>query len=153
LRQWLASFASIIARSTNIVTPVKWLWPALFLLIPVLCSITYEHPNRHPELTGKYRVENLKIDGISYQAKTSTDSVLTNLYFDLDDEVVFNWNDYRRIRIGHYKLVGLENISMKWRYPKTGVRGFNGQLKRKGTRLDLTGEMEGKRYEMMLIKE
>nr|WP_294791614.1 hypothetical protein [uncultured Mucilaginibacter sp.] len=138
---------------TNNNTPVKWLWLTLFVLVPVLGTITYEHPNKHPDLTGKYHVENLKIDGISYQAKTSTDSILTHVYLDLDDDVVFRWNDHRRIRIGHYKLDDHGKIDMKWRYPNTGPGQFNGKLNRKGPRLDLNGEMEGKQYQMILIKE
>ncbi len=140
-------------NNNNNNTPVKWLWPTLFVLVPVLGTITYEHPNKHPDLTGKYRVEDLKIDGISYQAKTSTDSILTHVYLDLDDDVVFRWNDHRRIRIGRYKLDDYGKIGMKWRYPTTGPGQFNGKLNRKGPRLDLNGEMEGKRYEMILIKE
>jgi len=143
----------LIIRTSNNDTPVKWLWPTLFVLIPILSTITYQHPNRHPELTGKYRVENLKINGISYQAKTSTDSILTNVYLDLDDVVGFKWNDHRRVRIGNYKLDDQGNIDMKWRYPNTGPGQFNGKLRREGMRLDLNGEMEGKRYQMVLIKE
>lgn len=143
----------LITRTNNSYTPVKWLWPTLLVLIPILGTITYEHPDKHPHLTGKYRVENLKIDGVSYQAKTSTDSILTHVYLDLDDDVVFRWNDHRRIRIGRYKLDDHGKIGMKWRYPNTGPGQFNGTLKREGTRLDLNGEMDGKKYQMILTKE
>lgn len=143
----------LFIRTTKSDIPLKWLWPTLFVLVPVLSAITYQHPNRHPELTGKYRVENLKINGISYKAKTSTDSVLTHVYLDLDDVVGFSWNDHRRVRIGVYKLGDKGKIDMKWRHPNTGVGPFNGKLKREGMDLSLNGEMEGKRYEMMLTKE
>lgn len=134
-------------------TPVKWLWPILFVLVPILGIITYKHPNKHPDLTAKYDVENLKIDDVSYQAKTSTDSILTHVYLDLDDDVVFRWNDHRRIRIGRYKLDNNGNIDMKWRYPNTGLGHFRGELRQKGVRLYLDGEMEGKRYQMILTKK
>lgn len=143
----------LISRSDNSATPAKWLWPALFVLIPILCTIHLQHPNRHPALTGKYRVENLKIDGIAYKAKNSTDSILTNVYLDLDDGIVFNWNDYRRIRIGHYVLNNTSQINLKWRYPRQGVGPFSGKLTSNGRQLSLNGVMEGKHYQMILVKE
>jgi hypothetical protein len=142
----------LITHANNSDTPVKWLWPTLFVLVPILGTITYEHPNKHPDLTAKYRVENLKIDGVIYQAKSSTDSILTHVYLDLDDDVVFHWNDHRRIRIGRYKLDKNGNIDMKWRYPNTGLGHFKGKLIHKGTRLYLNGEMEEKHYQMILTK-
>jgi hypothetical protein len=143
----------LISRLNNSDTPVKWLWPALLVLIPILCVITYPLPDRHSYLTGKYRVENLKINGISYQAKTSTDSILTHLYFDLEDEIALRWNDHRRIRIGYYKLDDQNHIEMKWRYPNKDLGHFTGMLRRNGTQLNLNGEMEGQRYQMILTKE
>ena len=139
--------------SNNSAMPVKWLWPTLLVLISVLCTTTYQHPNKHPDLTGKYRVENLKIDNIAYRAKTSTDSILTNVYLDLDDGVVFNWNDYRRIRIGSYILGSEGHIDMQWRYPKTAAGAFHGRLEPRDGRLNLNGYMDGKQYKMVLIKE
>jgi hypothetical protein len=143
----------LITRTNNSDTPVKWVWPALFVLIPILCTMTYEYPDKHPYLTGKYRVENLKIDGISCKARNSTDSILTHIYFDLDDEVGLKWNDHRRVRIGHYNLRHHGKIDMKWRYPNTGLGHFNGELTHDGMRIDLSGIMEGKRYQMLLTKE
>lgn len=143
----------LIIKLDNNDTPVKWVWPALFVIIPILSTITYEYPDKHPYLTGKYRVENLKINGISDKAKTSTDSILTHVYFDLDDEVGLKWNDYRRVRIGHYNLDDHGKIDMKWRYPNASVGDFYGLLKHKGMQLYLNGMMEGKRYQMILTKE
>jgi len=143
----------VISRTNISDTPLKWLWPTLFVLVPILCIITYEYPDKHPSLTGKYRVENLKINNISYQAKNSTDSVLTHVYLDLDDVVGLSWNDHRRVRIGSYKLDDQGKIDMKWRYPDTALGHFTGELKREGKRLGLNGEMGGKRYQMILKKE
>lgn len=142
----------LLTRSHRSVTPVKWLWPFLILMIPVFCTIRLHHPDRHPEFTGKYRVENLKIDGIAYQAKNSADSVLTHVYLDLDDEVVFKWNDYRRQRIGHYELDG-DRIRMHWRYPVQGTGGFNGHIRRRGNRFTLDGIMDGRQFTMFLVPE
>ncbi|MFD0750715.1 hypothetical protein ACFQZS_11210 [Mucilaginibacter calamicampi] len=143
----------LFIRKNNSDTPIKWLWPTLFALVTILCTITYENPDKHPFLSGKYRVENLKINGISYQAKTSTDSVLSHVYLDLDDVVGFRWNDHRRVRIGNYKLDSRGKVHMQWRYPKTATEHFKGTLRQQGTELHLNGEMEGKRYQMILIKE
>lgn len=142
----------LLTRSNRSVTPLMWLWPFLFLLIPLFCTIRLHHPNRHPELTGKYRVENLKIDGIAYQAKSSTDSVLTHVYLDLDDEVVFKWNDYRRQRVGHYEL-DRNRIKMQWRYPIGGMGEFSGHIRRQGNRFILDGIMDGQRFTMFLIRD
>jgi len=147
-------FPLLFKCSDNSSTPVKWLWPALFVLIPVLCAFHLQHPNRHPELTGKYRVENLKIDNVPYKARFSTDSILSHVYLDIADEVVFSWNDYRRIRIGQYKLGKNGDIHMQWRYPASGIGTFKGILRPNGAhQLKLAGKMDGKRYQMILMKE
>lgn len=143
----------LFVRTNNLLTPLKWFWPMLFLLIVVSASTTYKHPNRHPGLTGKYRVENLKINGIGYKANVSTDSILTHVYLDLDDVVGFKWNDYRRVRIGNYKLDRDGNINMNWHYPIKGAADFKGRLIQQGPQLHLEGRMEGKWYEMRLIKD
>ncbi|TCD01411.1 hypothetical protein [Pedobacter psychroterrae] len=145
--------SQLVIRTKHNNSPGKWLLPVLFILVPTLCIKTYEHPDKHPKLTGKYRVENLKINGIGYQAKTSTDSILTHVYFDLGDEVAFSWNDHRRIRIGYFKIDDHDKIDMKWRYPDTSAGHFKGGLKYRDTQLNLDGEMEGKRYQMILTKE
>ncbi|WP_285009649.1 hypothetical protein [Pedobacter faecalis] len=141
----------LLNRSRHSVTPLKWLWPVLFILVLLFCTIRLRHPNRHPELTGKYRVEHLTINGIAYQAKSSTDSVLTHVYLDLDNEVVFKWNDYRRQRIGHYALDG-NRITMKWQYPASATGAFKGNIRQQGERLHLDGVMDGQRFTMLLIK-
>lgn len=134
--------------------PVKlsglWSWMLALLAVPVFCMLHLRHPDRHPGLTGKYVVTGLKIDGIARQARSDTDSVLTTVYFDLDDEVVFRWNDYRRQRVGSYSLGRDGAIDMRWRYPSSGTAAFEGNLEALGDGWRLNGLMGQQHYEMRL---
>lgn len=130
-----------------------WLWPTLLFGITIFCLFNREYPDWHPELTGKYVVADLKINGLPQKASYSTDSVLTSVYFDLDNEVVWRWNDYRRQRIGSYQLNHEGQMTMKWRYPNSELPSFEGQLIKVKEGFQLKGKMDNSDYEMLLIAD
>ncbi|RDC58037.1 hypothetical protein DU508_03570 [Pedobacter chinensis] len=150
-RKRLLSICWINVSSVNF--HYTWLWILLLMGISAFCLINRRHPDLHPQLTGKYAVADLKIEGLSQKAKYSTDSVLTFVYFDLDDDVVLRWNDHRRQRIGRYRLSNQGRITMKWRYPDNKLPAFEGQLIGVKDGFQLKGRMDTSNYEMLLIRD
>jgi hypothetical protein len=131
----------------NIIRISLFLWPLLFYFI-------YNYPNKHPELTGKYQVENLKINDISFKAESPKDSVLTTIYMDLEDEIAFDFNDYRYKYIGTYFLNERnDSITIKWRYPSDKIDKFKGKLIKTNDKLILNGRMNGEKLEMQLNRK
>lgn len=129
-----------------------WLWTVPLIVVPIFCMFQLQHPDKHPEITAKYAVSDLKIDKKQVTVKSSADSVLTHIYFDLDDDVVFRWNDYRRQRIGRYKLGNEGKISIAWRYPNSKSPAFVGKLEVVKEGLKLNGMMDGQYYDMLLVR-
>lgn len=141
------------SKSLNISNSYKNMFRISFLIWPVLFHFICDYPDKHPMLTGKYQVENLKVNGIAFKAKSPKDSVLTTIYMDLKDEVAFRFNDYRYIYIGNYFLNEKnDSITIKWRYPSDKVDQFKGKLMRINGKLLLNGKMNGEKLEMKLSK-
>lgn len=90
----------------------------LVVLIPfAVCIFLYDFPNRHPELTGKYEVKNLMIKhtGLS----VLRDSTLTLVYFDDNNDMVFEYNSQSRRQIGHFNFNrNSRQLRTIWRYPQ-----------------------------------
>ncbi|MEN2412196.1 hypothetical protein [Flavobacterium mesophilum] len=123
-----------------------FVWPVFFYLI-------YSYPNKHPQFTGKYQVQNLKIDNIAMKAKSPKDSVLTTIYMDLEDEVAFDFNDWRYRYIGTYYFNKKnDSITIRWRYPSDKLDNFKGRLVKRNNQFILKGKMNGELFDMVLKK-
>lgn len=100
---------------------IKYIVRISVVLIPVvLCTLIYDFPNRHPKITGKYEVRALSINGQVKDLTNCSDSLLTLVYIDDHNDIVFERNSMHRWRVGHFSYDkntgGLKAI---WRYPKT----------------------------------
>lgn len=138
-------------KSLNVPNNYKNLYRASLFIWPVFFYLIYDYPNKHPGLTGKYTVQNLKIDNVSLKAKTPKDSVLTTVYMDLDDEIAFDFNDWRYRYIGTYFLNEKnDSITIRWRYPSDKLDNFKGKLIKTNNRMILNGKMDGKILQMEL---
>ncbi|QNL50226.1 hypothetical protein H8S90_00915 [Olivibacter sp. SDN3] len=123
-----------------------FIWPIIFYLI-------YDYPDKHPHLTGKYFVQDLTVNQVPVSASSPKDSVLTNIYMDLEDEIVFDFNDYRYRYIGTYRLEEeTDSIEIHWRYPSDTLNGFIGKLSKVNGQLVLEGEMNGEELRMKLSR-
>ncbi|SFS61696.1 pepsin/retropepsin-like aspartic protease family protein [Mucilaginibacter polytrichastri] len=130
----------------NIYRVSLFIWPVFFYCI-------YDYPNKHPQLYGKYEVQNLKINEVAFKAKTPKDSILSTIYMDLLDEIAFDFNDYRYRYIGNYSLnEENDSITIRWRYPSDKLDNFKGKLIRTNGQLILDGNMNGESLEMILRK-
>ena len=96
--------------------------------------------DKNPQLTGKYQVQKLEINGIDKKAKSVYDSTLTRVYFDVANDIVFDFNTTNRRFIGTYEL-NEDKIIAKWRYPKKDIPTFTGTVKIKENHRILSGVM------------
>ncbi len=131
----------------------KWAFRLSIAAWPLVFSLIYAHPDKHPRLTGKYHVSGLAIDGTPTEPTGPKDSVLTAVYLDLEDEAVFHFNDYRHRYIGRYRLDDrTDSIHIRWRYPADTLAGFAGTLRQVADAVELKGEMGGEELRMTLRK-
>jgi hypothetical protein len=124
------------------------------VVVPLLLIAMYESPNKHPELRGKYDVTALKLNGKLMPAPTC-DSLLTVVYFDSGNDLVFEFNGLQRRMIGRYTLdESSGTITSEWHYPKSAVdKEFQGVLKRDGGRVEVSGLVAGDSILVVLDKK
>jgi len=102
-RGWFSAYATPIAAA---------------ILLPMLLVWSFGSPDRHPQLTGKYSVRDLRVDGAGLVAGSCRDSVLTNVIFDLNDDMVLEFNGLERRWIGSYRLDRSTGALVAyWRFP------------------------------------
>ncbi|AYB31847.1 hypothetical protein [Chryseolinea soli] len=88
--------------------------------IPLLLIAAYENPDKHPSLTGKYNVTKLQLNHATLKPGTCQDSVLTTVYLDVGNDVVFEFNNPERRLIGHYTYAEQTGkLDAAWHYPPT----------------------------------
>lgn len=137
----------------NIRKNIKHLIRLSILVIPVIFFSTYNFPDKNPALTGKYKVEDLKVNGYLQKAVSPKDSVLTTVYMDLENDFVLEFNDYRYRYIGTYRYISQTgSIVVKWRYPNDTIPLFSGKLIRDKNKLFLKGQMGKETLSMKLIR-
>jgi hypothetical protein len=91
---------------------------AVVIVAPLVLVVSFGSPDRNPQLTGKYRVEDLAVNGVRSVARSCQDSVLTTVYFDLGNDVVLEFNGLQRRWIGNYRLDRNTGFLVaSWRYP------------------------------------
>ncbi len=92
--------------------------PMVVIVAPLVLVLSFGSPDRNPQLTGKYRVEDLSVNGVKRAATSSQDSVLSTVYFDQGNDVVFEFNSLERRWIGSYRLDRVSGaLTASWRYP------------------------------------
>lgn len=85
---------------------------------PLLLLSGYEFPDTYPQLTGKYAVRNVQLNGQFLAARSCQDSVLTAVYLDIGHDCVFEFNDTKRRLFGNYTYeASRRQLHVVWRYP------------------------------------
>jgi hypothetical protein len=109
------------------------------IYIPLLLIAMHGKPDRHPQLTGKYAVKELKINQRMLHRGGCADSILTVVYFDVRNGCVFEFNTPQRRWNGTYTIEN-NNLEINWRFPvdKPAFRGVMSSAGESGT-LKLTG--------------
>jgi hypothetical protein len=91
---------------------------AVVIVAPLLLVLSFGSPDHNPQLTGKYRVQDLSVNGIGTVAASCQDSVLTTVYFDLNNDMVLEFNGLQRRWVGSYRLDRTTGaVVASWRYP------------------------------------
>jgi hypothetical protein len=85
---------------------------------PLLLLGSHEFPDTYPQLTGKYAVRHVQLNGQLLAAHSCQDSVLTTVYLDIDHDCVFEFNDPKRRLFGNYTYeAGRQQLRVVWRRP------------------------------------
>ncbi len=88
------------------------------IIIPLALIISYGSADKNPQLIGKYKIKDLRINQKQISAASCADSVLTTVYFDQGNDIVFEYNNLQRRWIGTYNFNPNNNtITATWRYP------------------------------------
>jgi len=97
---------------------------------------------------GKFRALNQNADSLNGQKVISP----TTIYFDYDNELVFDFNDYRDRYYGTYSLKG-DSISIRWHYPPNSPIWTGVLLFRDGDPEQLRGMLSDKAIDVRLIRQ
>ncbi len=125
----------------------------LVVCIPLLLIFSYGSKDNNPQLTGKYTVTNRIINQKRVIVKSCGDSLLTTVYFDKGNDIVFEFNSQRRRLIGSYQIDSKNNhLSTTWRYP-FNQSGFEGTLRAaKQNQIILVGKIGPDSLQIELLK-
>ena len=86
--------------------------------VPLLLLSVHEFPDTYPQLTGKYAVRDVQLNGHWRIARSCQDSVLTTVYLDIDHDCVFEFNDPTRRLFGQYTYeASRRQLHVVWRRP------------------------------------
>jgi hypothetical protein len=109
------------------------------IYIPLLFIAMHGKPDKHPQLTGKYEVKQLKMNQQVLDRAGCADSILTVVYFDIRNGCVFEFNTPQRRWNGTYTLED-DHLEINWRSPagKPLFRGIMAPASGSG-KLMLTG--------------
>jgi hypothetical protein len=92
--------------------------PAAAIVLPLLLVLSFRSPDHNPQLKGKYRVRDLTVNGVRPVDTSCQDSLLTTVYFDVDNLVVLEFNGLHRRWIGNYRLDRSTGAMLaSWQYP------------------------------------
>ncbi|SHM81159.1 hypothetical protein SAMN05444266_111119 [Chitinophaga jiangningensis] len=158
LMQYLPRLTDFFLRTPDSLPVIKgkrWQWPlgTLVVILPLFLLATYQYPDKHPWLSGKYRVKQLLVNGSPVAPKKQADSVLTTVYMDLQDEFVLEFNHYNSRYIGTYKLDEKDGrISVTWRYPAGFKSRFDGILQQQDHKnMQFSGRLGNDSLHMQLV--
>ena len=91
---------------------------ALVVVAPMLLMVSFGSPDHNPRLTGKYNVQGLRVNGVAVMAGSCQDSVLTTVIFDLNNDMVLEFNGLQRRWIGSYRFDRATGALVAfWRFP------------------------------------
>ena len=122
------------------------------IYIPLLLIAMHGSPDKYPNLTGKYAVTALRINQELLQRGNCTDSTLTEIYFDIKNGCVFQFNTPARRWNGTFSKDS-DHINIKWFSP-VGKPSFDGTISTadSSAKLMLTGMMGKDSMKVILQK-
>jgi hypothetical protein len=108
------------------------------IVIPALILIPRYEVQYHPNLTGKYEIVKMTVNGKELLLDSCDNNTYSNVYFDLGNYFVFTSNDFNKRQVGHFKFnETTRQFKTVWQYPK----GLNDTLFAKVSALDKENKM------------
>jgi len=108
------------------------------IAIPLLILIPNNKVQFRPNLTGKYRIMRMTVNGKELLLDSCNNNTFSNAYFDLGDYFVFASNDLNKRQVGHFEFnETTRQFKTIWQYPK----GLNDTLFAKVSPLDQENKM------------
>jgi hypothetical protein len=122
------------------------------IYIPLLLISMHGNPDKHPQLTGKYEVKQLKMNQQMLYPASCADSILTVVYFDIKNGCVFEFNSPQRRWNGTYTIEN-NHLEIGWRSPadKPAFKGIISPAKGSG-RLVIAGVLGSDSANIVLQK-
>ena len=95
---------------------VKWIIRLSIIYIPLLLIATHGSVDKYPDLTGKYEVKQLRINQQLLSKSNCADSLLTEVYFDIKNNCVFQFNTPAKRWNGTFSKDS-SHLKIKWFSP------------------------------------
>ncbi|HMH24870.1 MAG TPA: hypothetical protein VK563_24010 [Puia sp.] len=145
------SFSATVFRSQLLKNAVRF----SAVLIPLAMIGVNPTPYKLDWFSGKYAVEQVSVNGHPLGVRSCTDSVLSIIYFDQNNECVFECNGVDRRLFGTYLYEKDKNkLTVIWHYPRTMQDTLWATIPppKPGAGLILTGRMRGESLRAVLRK-
>ena len=108
------------------------------IVIPLLILIPNYKVQFRSNLTGKYKITRMTVNGKELLLDSCNSHTFSNAYFDLGDYFVFASNDFNNRQVGHFEFnETTRQFKTIWQYPK----GLNDTLFAKVSSLDKENKM------------
>ena len=121
---------------------IKYVGRLSIVAVPLILITIRKSPDNHPELTGKYHVIEMSVNGEKVSPRNEGDSLLTRMYFEIANDCVFEFNGLNRRVFGTYESEDGEHITTKWHFPETMKSNpFKGSVTRTQDGVVLKGVM------------
>ena len=89
------------------------------IVIPLLILVPRYKIQFRPNLTGKYKIMKMTVNGKQLLLDSCNNTTFSNIYFDLGDYFVFASNDFNNIQVGHFEFnEKTREFKTIWKYPK-----------------------------------
>jgi len=105
---------------------VKWIIRLSIVYIPLLLIAMHEKVDKYPGLTGKYEIKQLTINHQLLHRDTCADNILTEVYFDIKNGCVFQFNTPAKRWNGTFSKDS-NHLKIKWFSP-ADEPVFNGTM-------------------------
>lgn|GEM_PF-576408 len=89
------------------------------IVIPALILISKYKVQFHSDLTGKYKITKMTVNGKEQLLDSCNSNTFSNLYFDLGDFLILASNDFNKRQVGHFEFnEATRQLKTIWQYPK-----------------------------------
>lgn len=89
------------------------------IAIPSIILIPHYKVQYRPNLTGKYKIMKMNVNGKELLLDSCNSNSFSNVYFDLGDYFAFTSNDFKKIQVGPFDFnEKTRELKTVWGYPK-----------------------------------